>query len=760
MPQSLINRTTGQPELIDDADMQSALASNKYETPDAVAVKRFGEDTYATPDIARREAAVTTPVDPSDVATAQGHAIRAQRNSGIIGGAKALAGGAIAGATLGLANPFEEAQEFNPIASYAGQFAGSFAPGLLTGGESEGAELASAIARDPIATEHVAGALSSKFLYGGEAGPGLEKALSGAGEHLDAIKAASQVPEDLSGLDAAGLRAKEDSHLDDLAAGQAAQQTQAKAAVVTDLKAYQAQFKDANPFAAALEGTESKPFTQSSARIRKMLDNEEGLARKPEPLVDALETQGQAMQKTMAQAGEIGSKVDKVTETLADHIEDRIQDEITDRIKGDEEDAAIELTGRFAQRYARSVGTKLAKGESVSLTPDEAKAFVADVRSGKIASATQESLGNMQNLYQANRALLAKVTAATAKATPRAELTSPMLTAIRGAKDALSTPQARSLGEEMLGGSVMGHVAGMFSGLPIIGPMLGAKAGKLASSLVFGRMGKTVAAGVDRSKAAAETFLNVAKRSAAPLAVTSSRILADTAFGPSPKTEGKQSMVDNYKARTAEIKAQTAYGPDGKPQMTDTARDAMSQRLAPIRSASPILADRIETLAAKRLEYLSSIIPRRPDIGNIQFGPDKWQPSDLEMRSFARSVSAAEDPHGVEERLATGQTTPEDAEAYHAIYPERAEALKQWLLQSMPKLQQTLPYARRLSLSIFSGVAVDPSLEPAILQTLQAQFQAEDGTKGGNEAPKPKPAFGSVRADIGTPSQQRETAMK
>jgi hypothetical protein len=185
----------------------------------------------------------------------------------------------------------------------------------------------------------------------------------------------------------------------------------------------------------------------------------------------------------------------------------------------------------------------------------------------------------------------------------------------------------------------------------------------------------------------------------------------------------------------------------------------MAARLAPLKASSPILADRIETIAAAKLAFLSSIMPRKPDIHGIPTGPDHWTPSDLQMRSWARSVSAAEDPHGVEERLVHGTVTPEDAAAYHAIYPERAEALKQQILTELPKLQKSLPYARRLSLSIFSGVAVDPAMDPAILRVLQSGFANDDGSPMTN-APMPSPQFGSVKNDVGTLSQQREAGTR
>ena len=136
-------------------------------------------------------------------------------------------------------------------------------------------------------------------------------------------------------------------------------------------------------------------------------------------------------------------------------------------------------------------------------------------------------------------------------------------------------------------------------------------------------------------------------------------------------------------------------------------------------------------------------------------GPDKWQPSELQMRQFARYAAAVEDPAGVVERLASGTITPEDAEAMRTVYPETMQAIKARIIERLPELSQTLPYNRKLALSIFSGVPVDPAMRPEILGVLQGQFEEEPGTEGGTQAPPPAPQFGSISKEKGTPAQER-----
>ncbi len=128
------------------------------------------------------------------------------------------------------------------------------------------------------------------------------------------------------------------------------------------------------------------------------------------------------------------------------------------------------------------------------------------------------------------------------------------------------------------------------------------------------------------------------------------------------------------------------------------------------------------------------------------------------MRTFARYAAAVEDPAGIEERLAAGSVTPEDAEVMREVYPERLAEIQRQITAGLSELRETLPYARRLSLSIFSGVPVDAAMNPRILGQLQSSFANEDGSEGGTKAPTPSPQFGSVTSKAApepTPAQSR-----
>lgn len=323
-----------------------------------------------------------------------------------------------------------------------------------------------------------------------------------------------------------------------------------------------------------------------------------------------------------------------------------------------------------------------------------------------------------------------------------------------------------SLGANMLGGQAFGVAASAVGAIPGIGPMLAPLAGAAASKLVTEGLGKMAAKQAARASKAITTFLDVTAKAPPIAPALASKTLATVRYA-----EGKSKAAPEakpgkaapkiakvFKQRADEIKSQTQYDPAGQPIMRPEARQRLAQRFDGIRHVDPIAADKLETLAAKQLTFLASKLPRKPDVAGLATGPDRWQPSDMMMRAAARYMLAVEDPIGVVERLATGQITPEDAEAMREVYPEMYADIQRQIISQLPTLRQSLPYHRRVALSIFSGIPVDPAMHPRILGVLQRSFAEEAGTEGGNAAPKPQPQFGSVRNQEATPSQERQGA--
>jgi hypothetical protein len=710
----LTNRATGQDEPLAPEQVTEALASGKYLDPSAVAVHAAGQDTYVAPGVARTDQAYTPAIDPAIAARAAGHQLRQDENAGVGATLKAAAGGAVSGLSFGLASPFEDAQEFNPIASGVGQVAGALAPALVG---DEGSLLSlgrlgrgAAVADDALTAERATSALSSRALFAGkgaaaEAGT-LEHGLAGASAAIDEARASGAVAPELAAMDAKGLRGAHAAELDVIEASRVPQ----RAALADDLAAFRAQARDDKLFLVTKGikedgiGALGKRTLKADRQLDNLLDNPIRMAAKPEQALAALQLQDAALEGILAKS---------------------------DKLRA---------------------------------------AFAADTTGARAAT-----LDKIPAALEQNRALQRRI------AELAAEPASERLAAIRDAQAALSVPKPAlpptpppSIAEQALSGTAFGAITGAVHAIPVLGQIpglahfIGAKGAKLATDLVFGKLGQTTAELAARGSQAAEAFLGRAATTPTA-AVLATKTLGKLAFAPSSISASedapapaaapakKLELASLYKQRADEVRSQTMYDATGKVVMRPEQRQVMAQQLDAIRAFSPMLADRMESVAVRRIEFLSSLLPRRPDFAGVTTGPDHWRPSDFEMRTWARYAAAVEDPHGVLERLAHGAVTPEDVHAMNAVYPELMADYTNRVVTALPELRKTLPYRRQIALSLFTGVPVDPALDPRVLSLLQSQFTEEPGSAGGTQAPAAMPQYGSIKksTDTPTPAQRR-----
>ena len=690
---------------------------------------------------------------PEKYATAaKAHALAPYQ--GAFGKAAAGVTGLARGVTVGLSDvalraagldTLDEIREANPGISMAGEIAGSFSPvgpaaaaaragrGVATaatgagglakiaragaGAGVEGAILGAgqgvselALSDEPLTAERIASVLSSRALYGGAVGAaagtfakaaevGLSKARDSLISARNAAAArATGVSDDLATLDRKGLRAAEEA---ELGAIETARVTR-RAELADEIAAFRAQAKDDKIWLLTYKADDAstraigKQSLMADRQLDRLLNNPKALAQRPQRALDALQAQEHALEQIAAKADDIKAKV------LAKYGDD-----------------AAEQSARIA------------------------------------------ALEKVPGALERNRSIQAALAEVVAK--PQ----SVRLAAIQDAADALAEQGGRKAGmvEQMATGTAFSTVAGAVAGAAgalglgplgaVVAPIAAAKASKFLGEKVFGRVGRATAESIDRAGKAVEAFLGVASKVAPYAGRTSTQVLRAVTFDPGADPDKREDLPKLFRRRSAEVRAQVSAGPDG-PQMALPARQRLAGRLDGVRAVNPRLADQIETVAARRVEFLARKLPTRPDVSAIRAGgPDTWQPSDLAMRAWARYVDAVEDPIGVVERMSSGAVTPEDAEALREVYPEMLADLTQQIITKLPELRERLPYHRRLALSILTGVPVDPAMEPSILAALQQQFAAEDGSEGGTQAPRAQPQFGSVRAPDPTAAQQR-----
>jgi hypothetical protein len=325
------------------------------------------------------------------------------------------------------------------------------------------------------------------------------------------------------------------------------------------------------------------------------------------------------------------------------------------------------------------------------------------------------------------------------------------------AREAAKPGLAMGIGKAAATGGITS--AAMAVGVPglVAFPLAAALADK-GVDVLLARMGRKLTKGAAEAQAKTaagiEKFFTKAETGIRAATPAVSRALAGASFAtkemvaakpPRPTAKSSNPRVTAFRERAAELRAVTEIAPDGKPRMTMPALREVTGRVAGVAAVAPKVADQLVMAAARRAEFLASKLPQRAGMPEVPVGPDRWQPSEMDMAKFARYIEATEDPQGVLDRMASGKMTPEDAEAFKAVYPEMYAEVQDAIMARLPELQETLPYQKRLMLSIFFDRPVDPAMDPAVLGVLQGNYANEPGTEGGTQAPPAR--FASLRGN-------------
>ncbi len=407
---------------------------------------------------------------------------------------------------------------------------------------------------------------------------------------------------------------------------------------------------------------------------------------------------------------------------------------------------AFEVKATAAQTALRVQEAAL---EKILEHGDELKTIHALDRTNRRATA----LAAIPGALEQNRALQQRIAGLIA------EPSSARLNAI---KDAIALGPAKMTMRQKIGGAlafgaVMAGASGVdLPGMNAIAPVLGAAAGSAVAGRLGGTIAKTTAAARARQATIVDRLLTATgttRKVAPPLA---SKILAAARFAPEDPPDrktppkSKPTLLDDFNARSSELARIIAPGPDGKPTLRPEVRRQVAANFAPIAVTDPRLADKMETRAVARVVFIDSKRPRP-----VQIGMTRIPPSEMAIRGWARIIAAADDPHGVLDRVVDGTITPEDAIVMRELYPDMLAEFTRDVVTRLPELRAKLPYRSRMTLSLLTGAPVDATMEPRILFQLQSGFAREPNTEGGTQAPRPQPAFGSVTRPEGTPAQMR-----
>lgn len=621
-----------------------------------------------------------------------------------------------------------------------------------------------ALSQDPLTVEHIGSALSSNMLYGAAIGVGvgalgkaaelgLGRAKGAIDDALERRAAKPRTPADavesgdLSGVSRQQVNELEKEELARIYAERAPE----RRALTDELDAWRKSNREAHDLRTLASGSPdpnmreaSGAFDRANIRLRNALDDRVGFAEDPVRSTRLVRTQGQALEGMRAAAEAQRRLWQEAVETAPQRFRADIEAisskaTLAERTAEARARGLVDYTGPFTPAGIENAAERAIKEYSEL-------EWGGAIRNGLKEPALMRRLPAIEQMIDSNQRLLARLDDL---AKPP---TSARLAKILEAREALAFPKASAEP------SALGAVASAMA--PFAGP-LGAAAA--AGNRALGSFRKVAAVATERMGKAVSGFLGVAERGTKLAVPIATRVLASVRYATGDEKPDSDKPDDNtkkpalpklFKARTDEIKSQVHIAADGSFQMRPEARAAMAKQLDGIRTADPQLADQLETGGARRITYLASLIPRRPDALALSLGPDRWQPSDMEMRGWARAAAAVEDPYGVLERAMHGSVTPEDAAAIRAVYPELLASFTRDVTEQLSTLRKSLPYNRRLALSILTGAPVDPAMEPAILRVLQAQYQYEPPAGG----PRAEAQFGSVRMreDMATPSQRRE----
>lgn len=431
-------------------------------------------------------------------------------------------------------------------------------------------------------------------------------------------------------------------------------------------------------------------------------------------------------------------------------------------------DAPIYLTPEQSRLYADYAGIKLSKKQpALAVSADDLEGFRAAVERGDINPPSVQRVLDAQEMLQKNQELQGKIkeiragaaSDALAAAEQRIEAAraglakSPRLDALEAHLADLNDP---SLAQRFArgAGAVVGGAAGFAVGGPV-GAAAAGFAGREAGERVYKRLFQKIQAGNEsRAKSikssVAALFASGTEKAAARVAPLASKIMpsityaepayADAVMGPANEKPSKSAVVNDFRARARELNALTERTPEGGFTVRMQAREELNERLQGLWAVDPDFANGVEMTHNRRIEFLASKLPRNPAPPHIQVGPDTWEPSRAELAKFARYMEAAEKPETILQRMSTGTMTPEDAEVLKTVYPSMYEDTRRQVEASLAEAR-SLPYQKRLALSIFLDVAADPAVTPEAITVYQGLYkqQMAQGAGGAPGGPAPAP---------------------
>ncbi len=267
------------------------------------------------------------------------------------------------------------------------------------------------------------------------------------------------------------------------------------------------------------------------------------------------------------------------------------------------------------------------------------------------------------------------------------------------------------------------------SDLPVIGPLLGAylkyRGAKAVMNRFAGRVPATadakaaayaaktrdrIAKSVDRSLGLLDKGAKVAAKTLPQVAGVVSHRIFDDGEPDAPKGSNLQQTVA---VRVRELGVYV------------TTPNAIEHD---VRKAMKDVTDPDLILAAekwRRMAYIHLLenAPKIPE--KMPLDRTKWLPAPGEASKFARRLAVVADPASVFEEIEHQRTmiTLEAAQTLRKVYPQMFALAQQRMLQRSAEVQQNIPYARKVQMTLLYDIPLDASMQPDNMKILQDAYK-------------------------------------
>lgn len=152
----------------------------------------------------------------------------------------------------------------------------------------------------------------------------------------------------------------------------------------------------------------------------------------------------------------------------------------------------------------------------------------------------------------------------------------------------------------------------------------------------------------------------------------------------------------------------------------------MKQSMMETEELAKYLPEHAEALIAKASNAIDFLGEKLPKTDSIEYSLKiKTRPSDYELSKFNKYWEAVDSPIVVFDSLEKGMVIPEQVEVLKKVYPKMFEETLGYLVENQVQLQEELPYQKRLALSQFFNLALDPSMKPENVIAYQQNLSPE-----------------------------------